>query len=464
MRRRNGPWMVVSLIGLLVALLFTASSIVRAGTGEATDPDEPANTGIDIAKVSHDSDSANPASGCAAIGNCMTWTAETYADFTTNDFYLMRWDLDYDNDGEPSESGEACIVVEVGGGGVMTATLKPDCLGDSAGTANVTKTEKKLTFTFLKSEIQATGLSPTATSYGYRVSSTDLAGNNDTAPDTGLITHNLAAAATSAPPSTSASPTPAGSSSPTATLTPTPSSSATSTPSGSASPTPSGSPTQTPCPTATPSASPSASASASASPSATPSASPTPTGSPSTSSSPSPSPTPAGACANVTVTGVASPSKVEPGDKVKIEGDGFTSSSNLTATFQSDPIALGTIVSNGSGAFATTVTVPAAATAGSHHIVVTGANSTGGLRTISYPVTVLANESTNTTGSTTSGSPVSGGGGASLPRTGWGIAGLLFLALVFVLGGASVASQAVISRRERAASESTYVTSFERRL
>jgi hypothetical protein len=122
-------------------------------------------------------------------------------------------------------------------------------------------------------------------------------------------------------------------------------------------------------------------------------------------------------------------------------------------TFQSTPTVLGSITSNTSGAFATTVTVPTDATTGAHHIVVVGANTRGGTRTIMFPVTVTAASGVNTSsgGDTDSSIAASSGGStsdpASLPRTGIGIVLLFGIAFTLVLGGMTGLSEAKMRRR-----------------
>ena len=100
--------------------------------------------------------------------------------------------------------------------------------------------------------------------------------------------------------------------------------------------------------------------------------------------------------ANYVTWGKASPSTGSPGDKVKIAGLGFKPDSELSGTFHSTPVTLGTITSNAAGGFAAVATVPAVES-GSHHIEISGPNAEGGTRTIRFPVTVVNGVSPGTT-------------------------------------------------------------------
>lgn len=117
--------------------------------------------------------------------------------------------------------------------------------------------------------------------------------------------------------------------------------------------------------------------------------------------------------------GTPSKTNVVPGESgVDISAeDGFGAKEDLEITFESDPVSLGSVVSNDSGGFATTVTIPTSATAGSHKIVVEGPNDLGGTHTVTFPVTVVAVA------------------GAVLPATGAGIALMAFWALFLLVFG-----------------------------
>lgn len=101
-------------------------------------------------------------------------------------------------------------------------------------------------------------------------------------------------------------------------------------------------------------------------------------------------PTDAASTLNTQATGTPSKSDVVPGDRVGIAGDGFQPSSMATATFRSDPIALGSVEVDTTGRFSVTATVPESAAVGSHHIVVEGPNSSGGVHTLTFVVNVAA--------------------------------------------------------------------------
>ncbi|MCU1404231.1 MAG: alkaline phosphatase [Glaciihabitans sp.] len=65
-------------------------------------------------------------------------------------------------------------------------------------------------------------------------------------------------------------------------------------------------------------------------------------------------------------------SRVIAGNSFGLSGTGFADSVELTVTLHSAPVALGTVNTNGEGAFSSSFTVPAGATAGEHRVVVTG--------------------------------------------------------------------------------------------
>jgi hypothetical protein len=67
-----------------------------------------------------------------------------------------------------------------------------------------------------------------------------------------------------------------------------------------------------------------------------------------------------------------------------VSGSGYRANTDVTVSIASDPVVLGTLTTNGSGAFAGTFTVPCTVGAGAHTVTAT---ATGGT-TRSSPVTL----------------------------------------------------------------------------
>jgi hypothetical protein len=426
------------LVATLAALAVRATIAIGAD-GSAADPDD--SPGLDVKSAYH-KDTASQ----------ITLGFQTYEAFENTALgNVQRWLLDLDG------SGGFADCVQVVKSAQYQAELYDDCGEQVAATAPVMRpAADKLEFELPISELKLIGLPATATQYKYKFTTKDSSNNVDTVPDTDSITHTLGGSSSTPAPTaapTSAAPTSGATATPTSTKTPTPA--PTSTSSSTASPgataTPAATPTPSPCPSPSASASPTASpaASASASPSATPSSAPTPT----PTGTPTPTPTPSATGCVVTVQGTPSTSTAKPGDKVQIAGNGFTKDVSLAVTFQSTPVALGTVVADANGAFATTVTIPASAEPGAHHIVVTGANATGGTRAVRFPITVTSATGVDpgTSGSTTSAGSSSGTdvAGASLPRTGLDIMKVLVVALLFVLFGVNAIDSKPLDRRGR---------------
>jgi hypothetical protein len=109
---------------------------------------------------------------------------------------------------------------------------------------------------------------------------------------------------------------------------------------------------------------------------------------------------------------------VTPGESITVSGAGWLPGSLVDLTFESAPIALGTARVRADGTFSTTVTIPIAASPGTHFIVASGTAADGTQATATTTITVLA-----------------AGGGAGAPGTGANLgAGILILAALLVVG------------------------------
>lgn len=60
---------------------------------------------------------------------------------------------------------------------------------------------------------------------------------------------------------------------------------------------------------------------------------------------------------------------VQPGDTINLNGSGFAANSTVTLTLHSTPMSLGTVHTDGTGAFTDSVTIPSSLTGTSHTIV-----------------------------------------------------------------------------------------------
>ena len=77
-----------------------------------------------------------------------------------------------------------------------------------------------------------------------------------------------------------------------------------------------------------------------------------------------------------------------PGKTVTVTGSGYAPFSTVTLAIYSTPQVLTTVVTDASGNFTATVTVPAGLAAGSHTLVASGVDSSGALRYVNLAVTV----------------------------------------------------------------------------
>lgn len=84
----------------------------------------------------------------------------------------------------------------------------------------------------------------------------------------------------------------------------------------------------------------------------------------------------------------ASDITLDPGQPVEVRGAGYAPNQDLTVTFFSEPVSLGAVRSDTSGAYRAAVTIPLGAEPGSHSIVVAGQSANGGSRRTTAAVTV----------------------------------------------------------------------------
>ena len=77
------------------------------------------------------------------------------------------------------------------------------------------------------------------------------------------------------------------------------------------------------------------------------------------------------------------------GAPVTLTGGGFGASTLLTIELHSEPVVLGTTMSDAFGNYSTTVVIPAATTPGAHDLVVSGLDPDGNPRSVSVAITVL---------------------------------------------------------------------------
>lgn len=79
----------------------------------------------------------------------------------------------------------------------------------------------------------------------------------------------------------------------------------------------------------------------------------------------------------------------QPGERISIEGSGFGAGESVAIELHSTPVPLGTVVASPSGAFSTTVTIPAGTPAGTHAVVAIGLGGSAGV-TVSATIAVSA--------------------------------------------------------------------------
>jgi len=106
-----------------------------------------------------------------------------------------------------------------------------------------------------------------------------------------------------------------------------------------------------------------------------------------------------------------------PGQEIVVIGTGFAAYSTATVILYSTPIQLGTVTTDGTGAFSVPVTVPADLASGAHTFLATGIDPAGGTRLMALPVTVAPTDGGSTGGggdAQTGTLPIPAGGSITL--------------------------------------------------
>jgi hypothetical protein len=139
-----------------------------------------------------------------------------------------------------------------------------------------------------------------------------------------------------------------------------------------------------------------------------------------------------------------SASQASPGGTLTLNGTGFKPNDTLTITLHSDPVTLGTVTADPSGAFSTVVTIPADTAPGAHTIVVSGTDG----KTATFSLTVVAAVTATTAATAVLGAQVQQSS-TPLAFTGLDAKQLLLVGLLFLLSGAFVVltSAKSVSRR-----------------
>ena len=83
---------------------------------------------------------------------------------------------------------------------------------------------------------------------------------------------------------------------------------------------------------------------------------------------------------------IEAPADAAAGDSITVTGEGFAPGEEVQLWFLSSPVLLATVTADAAGTFSTDVTIPADATAGTHHLEVRSASS----ETVSSEVKVAA--------------------------------------------------------------------------
>ncbi len=142
---------------------------------------------------------------------------------------------------------------------------------------------------------------------------------------------------------------------------------------------------------------------------------------------------------------------VTGGERIEVSGTGYLPNSTVVLIVYSTPQVLGTVVTNGTGAFTTTVLLPAGLPAGSHTLVASGVDPDGNPHDLTSPVTVTAS-STGVTG--TGGADAAATGTTPAPTSASGLASTgadvalpVVVALVTLTAGAGL----VVAGRRRSA-------------
>jgi LPXTG-motif cell wall-anchored protein len=114
---------------------------------------------------------------------------------------------------------------------------------------------------------------------------------------------------------------------------------------------------------------------------------------------------------------------VVAGKEITLTGSGYLPNSTVTVAIYSDPQVLTQVVTDGTGAFTVTVTVPAGLTDGDHTLVASGVDASGAVRYMTLPITVTGGLAT-ATGPATAGLADTGAD-VALPLAGGALALLL---------------------------------------
>jgi hypothetical protein len=80
---------------------------------------------------------------------------------------------------------------------------------------------------------------------------------------------------------------------------------------------------------------------------------------------------------------------VVAGEQVTFSGSGYAAFTPITLLVYSEPQVLGTVMTDGAGAFTATVTLPEGLAAGSHTLVAAGLDPNGEMRYLTLPITVV---------------------------------------------------------------------------
>ncbi|MHB1139955.1 MAG: hypothetical protein ACYC2O_13450, partial [Microthrixaceae bacterium] len=146
--------------------------------------------------------------------------------------------------------------------------------------------------------------------------------------------------------------------------------------------------------------------------------------------------------------GATDTGSVTPGGTITVSGSNFGPHTMVTVVLHSDPVVLGSVLTDAVGSFTTTFVVPAGVPAGAHHIVLEGVDAAGNARTVSTPVTITGSAmpvgdapGAATPGTSRAAAP------AALAMTGTTVAGVVGSGLAMLLCGMCVLGV----RRRRAA-------------
>jgi hypothetical protein len=134
----------------------------------------------------------------------------------------------------------------------------------------------------------------------------------------------------------------------------------------------------------------------------------------------------------------------EPGQVVVFIGTGFAAHSTVTISIYSDPIVLGTVVTDENGDFSKPITIPPGLEEGAHTAVAQGVAPDGTERSMKLAIAVAAEAPAQGPGSTPDPAP----GGGQLPVTGVNISTILLAGLLSLTTGTALMAA---TRRRRTA-------------